>query len=230
MKSNHVYICVMVLLLYVISGCEKRIDPIANDIFCPVAYSYTASPERTWNATVESIKEMSSIEVLDIQKGVIASTVSSVDCQEIGFLDQAFLKKTYTFSYIISFMPENAQSTRVSAEVKLFHEQFGSISRREDRMAKIENYLRNKLYKEICWRLFPQGNRKCNKGFDPRVKSAQKALNLAGYDSGPTDGLMGSKTIQSLKEFQKDNKLVGTGGLDNETYRMLVVIKPNEIQ
>src|ERR1041384_5894443 len=34
------------------------------------------------------------------------------------------------------------------------------------------------------------------------VKEVQKALNNAGFDAGPVDGVWGAKTVQALQRFQ----------------------------
>jgi hypothetical protein len=57
--------------------------------------------------------------------------------------------------------------------------------------------------------------------YDPGVYEAQKQLQERGYDPGPIDGVMGSKTTAAIKQFQKDQKLPVTGTLDEETQERL---------
>jgi len=56
---------------------------------------------------------------------------------------------------------------------------------------------------------------------DMGVAFAQQALNAAGYDAGPADGLMGERTRSALRAFQADHGLDVTGRLDSATERAL---------
>ncbi|PWV99083.1 putative peptidoglycan binding protein [Hoeflea marina] len=56
-------------------------------------------------------------------------------------------------------------------------------------------------------------------GYD--VRSVQVALSLLGYDPGPIDGVIGSRTLSALAEFQSDNGLEPTGEMDEETAALL---------
>jgi len=50
-----------------------------------------------------------------------------------------------------------------------------------------------------------------------RVQAMQQALTNRGFDPGPVDGVMGSRTIAALKEYQKSENLTVTGELDVDT-------------
>ena len=39
------------------------------------------------------------------------------------------------------------------------------------------------------------------------VSRLQNALNTAGYDAGPADGILGNQTLGAVKSYQKDNKM-----------------------
>lgn len=56
-----------------------------------------------------------------------------------------------------------------------------------------------------------------------RVKAAQQALKDKGHDPGSVDGVMGPKTRQALKDFQKAQGIKETGRLDAETLAKLGV-------
>ncbi len=47
--------------------------------------------------------------------------------------------------------------------------------------------------------------------YDPTVRDIQAALNDQGYDAGPADGLMGSRTRSAIAEYQRKNNLLVTG-------------------
>ncbi|MEX0759816.1 MAG: peptidoglycan-binding domain-containing protein, partial [Tistlia sp.] len=47
--------------------------------------------------------------------------------------------------------------------------------------------------------------------FDAEVQRVQRGLNRLGYDAGPTDGLMGSRTRSAIRDYQRDNDLLVTG-------------------
>lgn len=54
-----------------------------------------------------------------------------------------------------------------------------------------------------------------------RVRMAQQALQEKGYNPGPIDGVMGSKTRAALKEFQRKEGLEANGRLDMTTMSRL---------
>ena len=56
-----------------------------------------------------------------------------------------------------------------------------------------------------------------------QVKALQQALQAKGVDPGPIDGIMGPKTTEALKAFQKDQKLTESGRLDDQTREKLGV-------
>lgn len=47
--------------------------------------------------------------------------------------------------------------------------------------------------------------------FDSQVQRIQRGLNRLGYDAGPSDGLMGSRTRSAIEDYQRDNDLLVTG-------------------
>jgi len=49
------------------------------------------------------------------------------------------------------------------------------------------------------------------------VSEMQKILLSLGYQPGPVDGALGRRTIEALRKFQQDQKLLPTGRLDSET-------------
>ena len=49
------------------------------------------------------------------------------------------------------------------------------------------------------------------------VRRVQQALVADGYDPGRSDGAMTNDTRAAIREFQKDNGIVVTGGLDAKT-------------
>lgn len=55
------------------------------------------------------------------------------------------------------------------------------------------------------------------------IKEVQQALKEKGHDPGAIDGIMGQKTGQALRDFQKKNNLKATGALDDETAQKLGV-------
>ena len=53
--------------------------------------------------------------------------------------------------------------------------------------------------------------------YDPQVEDMQRQLTVLGYDPGPVDGYMGTKTRNAIKEYQADSGLTVTGQLDSST-------------
>ena len=62
-------------------------------------------------------------------------------------------------------------------------------------------------------------------GDTEQVKAAQEALKDKGMDPGPADGVLGAKTRQALRDFQKKEGLKESGRLDAETMDKLGVQK-----
>jgi peptidoglycan hydrolase-like protein with peptidoglycan-binding domain len=56
-----------------------------------------------------------------------------------------------------------------------------------------------------------------------QVRRAQEALKDEGHDPGPIDGVMGPRTKEALRGFQKQENLQETGRLDRETLEKLGV-------
>lgn len=55
------------------------------------------------------------------------------------------------------------------------------------------------------------------------VAAAQKALRTEGYDPGPVDGTLDAKTVQAVRQAQKDREIEPTGRLDRRTVAALGV-------
>jgi hypothetical protein len=53
------------------------------------------------------------------------------------------------------------------------------------------------------------------------VRQAQEALKAQGQDPGPIDGVMGPKTQEALRAYQRSQNLTETGRLDSETAQKL---------
>lgn len=231
--------------LFLLSGCTTNIQHITGWVQCPVDYAFEAPYNETWEATLAAALEYSPVDVLDKKDGYLSTEIATVDGKEMEGLEHALFGQTYKFTYAIRIFPQGKRSTRVSTRVKLYFEQFMGASRREDHIERVENYLRQKLYRKICNRLFPSGNGHCSHGFssgtpqvrsstsalrkksspkkhfNKKVQTAQKMLKKYGYDPGPADGLMGRKTRTALRQYQQDNGIQVSGKLEKETYDML---------
>ena len=55
------------------------------------------------------------------------------------------------------------------------------------------------------------------------MSAIQEALKDKGHDPGPIDGIVGPKTRQALRDFQKAEGLQTTGGPDADTLAALGV-------
>ncbi|MFN3630542.1 MAG: peptidoglycan-binding domain-containing protein, partial [Casimicrobiaceae bacterium] len=53
------------------------------------------------------------------------------------------------------------------------------------------------------------------------LTAAQQRLNQLGYDAGTPDGMLGRKTVQALRAFQRDRRIPITGQLDQATMNEL---------
>ncbi len=52
---------------------------------------------------------------------------------------------------------------------------------------------------------------------DPATRQIQGVLQERGYDPGPLDGVLGKKTREALRRFQKDHHLAVTGEITADT-------------
>jgi len=57
--------------------------------------------------------------------------------------------------------------------------------------------------------------------FNPQVAELQHLLAGFGYHPGPTDGVMGGRTHEALRLFQRDHHLPITGEFDKRTHEAL---------
>ena len=60
-------------------------------------------------------------------------------------------------------------------------------------------------------------------GAQEQVRSVQQALQGKGMHPGPVDGVMGPKTEQAVRDFQKKENLPQTGRIDAQTLQKLGV-------
>jgi peptidoglycan hydrolase-like protein with peptidoglycan-binding domain len=56
-----------------------------------------------------------------------------------------------------------------------------------------------------------------------KVKAIQEALKSKGFDPGTADGVIGPKTSQAIRDFQKSENLQVTGRIDDKTAKALGV-------
>jgi peptidoglycan hydrolase-like protein with peptidoglycan-binding domain len=56
-----------------------------------------------------------------------------------------------------------------------------------------------------------------------KVKAIQEALKSKGFDPGTPDGVIGPKTSQAIRDFQKSENLPVTGRIDDKTAKALGV-------
>ena len=232
--------------LLTVTGCVSNLRNIDTNVICPVEYTFKASFDRTWSATQDAVLQLGTIDEIDKREGTIISGISKIGGNETRAANQELFAQIYKYSYSIRLTRENrGKQTRINTVVKLFYEQLAGLQKYKIRNDQVENYLRDKLYREICQRLFPAGNGPCSNGFttattgrqysqtrktssrkirrhpDAKVKRAQSLLRANGYAPGPADGLMGRKTRQALKRFQADNGLPATGAPDLQTLALL---------
>lgn len=65
---------------------------------------------------------------------------------------------------------------------------------------------------------------------DPVVRQIQGVLQERGYKPGPLDGLLGKKTKEALRRFQKDHHLSVTGEVDTDTKTLLLSDDPSHTE
>jgi len=238
--------CILSALAMVwLAGCNTLVRYNSDIIYHPensVSYTFQSSYEKTWDAVVNAVLESCTIAGMNREKGIISTDRTTVGIKQTDMEEYALSRQPYTYTYILKLTSENDTKTRVGIEVELFQNHSTDPAAEKKHMGEIENSLRMALHKKICTALFPAGTGGCRSDyadtdmaeavaetpvkppaqkFNPRVQSAQKALAKAGYNPGPADGLMGTKTRKALNRFQKDNNLATTWSLDDQTYTLL---------
>ncbi|PIE46075.1 MAG: hypothetical protein CSA45_00695 [Gammaproteobacteria bacterium] len=63
-----------------------------------------------------------------------------------------------------------------------------------------------------------------------KIRFAQAGLRLQGYRIGRIDGVIGPRTIDALKKFQKKNRLPVTGDIDSKTQGKMDVVFLKDVQ
>lgn len=63
-------------------------------------------------------------------------------------------------------------------------------------------------------------------GSSQNVRQAQQSLKSAGFDPGPTDGVLGPNTRRALREYQGSKGLKATGTLNQKTRQALMAGTP----
>jgi membrane fusion protein, multidrug efflux system len=58
------------------------------------------------------------------------------------------------------------------------------------------------------------------------VAAVQEALNGLGFDAGPADGVLGTRTRDALQAFQQQNGLPATGNIDQPSFDRLMGAEP----
>ena len=62
---------------------------------------------------------------------------------------------------------------------------------------------------------------------DPVIRQIQGILQERGYGPGPLDGVLGKKTREALRRFQKDHHLAVTGEINADTKSVLLSHTPS---
>jgi len=107
----------------------------------------------------------------------------------------------------VSYNPGSADGKmghRTRSAVKVFQ---------KDRGLKVSGYVDKKTWKELN-RVYREAVLSFEKS---DVKQIQAALENAGFDPGPIDGKLGSRTKRAIKEFQKLKGLTQNGEVDSQT-------------
>lgn len=65
---------------------------------------------------------------------------------------------------------------------------------------------------------------------DPMIRQIQGVLQERGYNPGPLDGVLGKKTKEALRRFQKDHRLAVTGEITADTKSALLSPAPSSAE
>jgi peptidoglycan hydrolase-like protein with peptidoglycan-binding domain len=99
--------------------------------------------------------------------------------------------------------------------------------------APARNYMNNLFRRDKNEKLKANGEREEQiigdvSGYNPRVEEIQGILKEAGFEPGQADGMLGAKTREAIKGFQKKKGLKPTGKIDSLTQLALGQLKETE--
>ena len=245
MPNNTSRYCFIFLILLITAGCGRTAQPPAEKaINCPVAYAYNASFQVTWDASLMALSKYGSIDIQDQITRKRTTKVAQFEGSLLQHLDYDVHGLIFDYNFEIEYVIEGAATTRIQTHVRLNPDQFARLWYPEWHMAQVENFLRERFYRDLCTVIFPDGKGHCSRGihnetsaqpeekptvikppraprpapvFDEKLQAAQKALRQAGYDPGPADGFIGTRTTEALKKYQLDQGITVTGKLNKAT-------------
>ena len=142
------------LSIIVLTGCTSNIQHIPTTITqIEKSRIFNTSFEKAWTATLHVLSQDETFKVLDKPEGIIVTEFRTVDSKELSFFETYFFGKTYKHSYTLNFNRIGEIETEVNIYVKLQAVQVFSLLRREEKLERVENYLRQKLFDKISGRL-----------------------------------------------------------------------------
>jgi len=196
---------------------------------------YTADKREVWNALVTTLAEKESIRNTDAASGIVRTDYDLLEDKESG--------RKLQYSFLAKVDEQAKRTVRVYINIRFLLP--GQPAWMEDMQAQpvlnenAENYLRQDLFEAICENLpgckpkpvsvpvsiILAGREEAPSGPpSEEVREAQRLLAATGYYPDPANGLLGRKTREALKKFQKEYGLPETGRPDQQTLDALRVL------
>ena len=223
------------VLVITFSSCSSNIEHIKpSDEPVGKQKTYNAPFEKVWSAAQRTLSENNTFKILDKSSGIMVTEHRTIDANELSLAQTYFLGKTYKSNYTVNFLQNGTDITDVNVNIRLEAVQIVLLAR-EEKNEIVENYLRKDLFDKISSNLSLVGTAPTHETTpiknqnniekqnmveqspEMTIAEMQQRLLDLGYQPGPADGILGKRTIDALKKYQRDNNLSVTGKLDNKT-------------
>jgi Putative peptidoglycan binding domain len=227
-------------------GTAKPDGGIALDI--PQTQNFEASFDRTWKATVDILDKHSILYEADKAGGKIVT--EDKELQKISGWRAFFYGSNYKAKQFIDLKRVGETRTAVQHRAR-FTKEFATIFATTNKeYPEAENLLRKTFFDELSSQLGAAASQPLGRtssapaqptfrevkaaetiqGASPEplsIADLQRRLSELGYQPGGADGIMGKRTVEALRSFQKDKRLPVTGHADGETISELRAAKRN---
>jgi len=195
---------ILLILFTVFSSCvTTNIESIKEEVLCPVQYTFNRSYMQVWQATVRAIAQEEVIKTISQDAGIIVTEYGTIEDREVGIIGTIFLGKTYKYSFTINLLKRNPAKTDVRIKTNLKGSQ-AAIYEREEKIPKVESYMRKDLFIRICNQLYPGQDQRCNSLFSKNLPHQTKKISNVKKSENPQSSV--EKTSSSEVPQVLENK------------------------
>lgn len=145
---------VMLVLLFLLGGglasCAEKVPmPTAKEYAIASEYTFAASYEAAWNATVRAISEADRISALEGASGLLVTEYRNINTLVQNLISTPMFGKVYKNSYTVKLSEAASGKTRIIIESKLLLEQL-TVYTSELQDDSLKALMRQQLFRKIC--------------------------------------------------------------------------------